>query len=192
MPDENDRQLVSLLKNDEVRAFDILFHKYSRKLYRFSFSLLKNEEDSKEIVQEAFLKIWNKRHEIDSGKSFKSFLFTISYHLIIDQLRFRLKDQEYRKFLQDYFQTNNFKIENNIDYETLKEKVGQIIEELPKKRKEIYKLSRETGLSHSDIAKKLGISVKTVENQITLSLRYLKSRLGKHILPVLLFVSLFS
>lgn len=192
MPDEDDKQLVSLLKKTEVKAFDILFHKYSQRLYHFSFSLLKNEEDAKEIVQETFLRIWNRRLEVDSGKSFKSYLFTISYHLIIDQLRLRLKDQEYRNFLQDYFKISNFSVDSKIDYEELTQKIDQVIEELPEKRKRIYKLSREEGMSNNEIAEKLGISTKTVENQITLSLRYLKLRLGKHMLPVILFLSLFS
>nr|WP_319999522.1 RNA polymerase sigma-70 factor [uncultured Draconibacterium sp.] len=191
MPGEDDKQLVSMLKKAEVKAFDILFHKYSQKLYHFSFSLLKNEEDAKEIVQETFLRIWSKRFEIDLGKSFKSYLFTISYHLIIDRLRLRLKDQEYRNFLRDYFKISDFGTSSKIDYEELTQMIDQVIEELPKKRKRIYKLSRKGGMSNNEIAEELGISVKTVENQITLSLRYLKLRLGQHLLAVILFLSLF-
>ena len=192
LPNEDDKLLVSRLRNNEIRAFDALFQKYSDRLYRFSFSLLKNDEDSKEIVQEVFFRIWNKREELDSSKSFKSYLFTISYRLIIDQLRLRLKDQEYRKFLQEYFNTNSIEIESNLDYESLNKKIEIIIEELPEKRKLIYKLSRQKGYSHKEIAQQLGLSVKTVENQINLSLKYFKTRLGKDILPALLFLSIFS
>ena len=164
----------------------------SLKIYRFSFSLLKNEEDSKEIVQEVFFRIWEKRDKIDSSKSFKSFLFTISYNLIVDQLRLRLKDKEYRGFLIKYFDSVNFNLSHEIDYDTLNKKISNIIMELPNKRKRIYKLSRENGLSHKEIAKELGISVKTVENQINLSLKHLKTRLGKDIFPVLFFLFLFA
>ncbi len=189
---KDEKLLVSQLRNNEVKSFDILFEKYSAKLYRFSFSLLKNHEDSKEIVQEAFYRVWEKRHEIDSSKSFRSFLFTISYHLIIDQLRLKLKDQEYRKFLKEYFKTEEVKFDTVTDYETLNRQIATIVEELPAKRKQIFTLSREKGLTHKEIAGQLNISVKTVENQINLALKLIKSRLGNDIFSVLLFLSLFS
>jgi RNA polymerase sigma-70 factor (family 1) len=189
----NEKILVRQLKNNETEAFDALFYKYSDKLFLFSFSLLKNKEDAKEIVQEVFYKIWESRCQIDTSKSFKSFLFTISYHLIIDMLRLRLKDQEYRKFLNEYFTgTAGYNQENKMDYRTLEQQVNMAVEELPQKRKEIYHLSREKGLSHKEIAGILGISTKTVENQINLSLKHIKTRLGKEIFPILLFLSLFG
>ncbi|MEN8117116.1 MAG: RNA polymerase sigma-70 factor [Bacteroidota bacterium] len=192
LQNEDDKHLVVQLQNNEVKAFDTLFHKYSDKLYRFSFSLLKNDEDSKEIVQEAFLRIWKKRENIDTSKSFKSFLFSISYHLVVDQLRLRLKDREYREFLIKFFEVEKYSLKNELDYEEIVVQIRKAVEELPSKRKQIYTLSREVGLSHKEISERLGISVKTVENQITLALKHLKSSLGKDIFPVILFLSLFA
>jgi RNA polymerase sigma-70 factor (ECF subfamily) len=191
LTDKDEKVLVSKLRNNDVKSFDLLFEKYGDKLYRFSFSLLKNHEDSKEIVQETFYRVWEKRHEIDSSKSFRSFLFTISYHLIIDQLRLKLKDQEYRRFLKEFFKTAEVKVDSETDYETLNRQISSIIEELPAKRKQIFTLSRKQGLSHKEIAEQLNISAKTVENQINLALKLIKSRLGDDIFPVLLFLSLF-
>ncbi len=192
VPEINEKTLVAKLKNNEAEAFDVLFHKYSNKLFRFAFSLLKNEEDACEIVQETFFKIWEKRNNIDSSKSFKSFLFSVSYHLIIDQLREKLKEQKFRNSLEKYFSTRaNFQ-ENRIDYDTLQTEINKAVDELPEKRKQIYKLSREQGFSHKEIAGQLGVKPKTVENQINLALKHIKTRLGKDILPVLLFLSLFG
>ncbi len=189
---DSDKELISKLQANEFQAFDILFHKYSERLYHFAFSFLKNDEDSKEIVQEVFYRIWKKREDLDSGKSFKSFLFKISYNLIVDQLRLKLKDNEYRKFLMEYFDANSStQIEPGSDYDVLKKQIDTAINELPDKRKRIFKLSRENGWSHKEIAEELGISVKTVENQITLSIKHIKENLGKSAFPVLLFLSLF-
>jgi RNA polymerase sigma-70 factor (ECF subfamily) len=188
----NDKHLILQIQNNELEAFDVLFGKYRDKLYRFAFSLLKNSEDSKEIVQEAFLRIWKKRNEIDSSKSFKSFLFSISYNLIVDQLRLRLKDQEYRKYLETYFENKKIELSNNLDYDKIVEQIRLAVDALPTKRKQIYTLSREVGLSHKEIAERMGITVKTVENQITLALKHLRTRLGKDIIPILLFLSLFN
>lgn len=192
IPEINDHTLVIQLKNNQVEAFDTLFRRYCDKLFRFSFSLLKDVEVSREIVQETFVRIWEVRYQIETGKSFKSFLFSISYHLIIDELRLRLKDQQYRDFIIKHFEEQSEKQVNNIDYQTIEKKINTAVDELPSKRKEIYNLSRNNGLSHKEIAEKLNISTKTVENQINLSLKHIKLRLGKEIVPILLFLSLFE
>jgi RNA polymerase sigma-70 factor (family 1) len=192
IPDKNEKILVAKLRNSDVEAFDFLYHQYNNKLFRFSFSLLKNEEDACEIVQETFFRIWEKRNKIDSSKSFKSFLFSVSYHLIIDQLRERLKDQEFRKSLEKYFNKQASLQENQMDYNTLETEINKAVDELPEKRKKIYRLSREKGLSYKNIAEQMGVKPKTVENQINLAIKHIKTRLGKDFLAVLLFLSLFG
>ncbi|MCA1759365.1 MAG: sigma-70 family RNA polymerase sigma factor, partial [Bacteroidales bacterium] len=125
IPDKNEKILVAKLRNNDVEAFDFLYHQYSDKLFRFSFSMLKNEEDACEIVQETFFRIWEKRNKIDSSKSFKSFLFSVSYHLIIDQLRERLKDQEFRNSLEKYFNKQVNLQENRLDCNTLETEINK-------------------------------------------------------------------
>ena len=107
-------------------------------------------------------------------------------------MRKRLKDLEYREFLQDYFETNSISISDNVDLETITKQIDLAVEELPEKRKRSYKLSREKGYSYKEIADELDLSVKTVENQINLSLKHFKIRLGKDILQILLLISVFS
>ena len=102
-----------------------------------------------------------------------------------------MKDAEYRKFLVQFFESESFGLDVSIDYETIREKVNQAIDELPAKRKQIFILSREAGLSNKEIAEKLNISVKTVENQIGLSISHIRKRLGKGIIATLLFISIF-
>ena len=192
MPSELEIKLLNRLRNDDVKAFDSLFQIYSKRLYRFAFSLLKNREDSEGIVQEVFLRVWRKRADIDSTRSFKSFLFTISYNLIMDELRLRLKQKEYLNSLEKFFDLEEIDSGHDADYNLMKSQIDSLVDELPEKRKHIYLLSREKGLSHKEIAEKLNISVKTVENQINLALRFLKNRLGKELISALLFVSLFG
>ena len=185
-------KLISRLRNSDVKAFDQLFRNYSRNLYRFAFSLLKNKDDAEGIVQEVFLRVWNKRADIDSNRSFKSWLFTISYNLIIDELRLRLKEKEYLNHLEKFFNTQDIITENEADYNLLKTQIDEVMEKLPDKRKVIYRLSRVEGLSNKEIAEKLNLSVKTVENQINLALKFLKFSLGKDLLAATLFISLFG
>ncbi len=190
--EKNDKNLVLQLQKNHVEAFDELFHKYRDKLFCFSFSLLKNREDAQEIVQEVFFRIWMRRAQIDSSKSFKSFLFTISYHLIIDQLRSRMRDKEYREHLEQFFETTNMEFNHEADFEKLQDDISRAVQELPDKRKNIYILSRQEGLSYKEIACQLDITEKTVENQINLALKHIKFRLGKEVLPVMLFLWLLG
>lgn len=192
LTEETEKMLLALLRNGDTGAFDQLFRKYSPKLFRFALSLLKSDDDAREIVQETFFRIWNRRQEIAPDKSFKSFVFTISYNLMIDQLRLRLKDQEYRRFLSENFEIGQERLSVTIDYDTLCSQIEQAVEELPDRRKAIFTLSRNAGMSHREIAEKMGVSVKTVENQINLSLKHIRMRLGKDFLPALLLLSLLS
>jgi RNA polymerase sigma-70 factor (ECF subfamily) len=107
-------------------------------------------------------------------------------------LRLRLKDQEYRKFLEAYFESQKLELTSNYDYDKIVEQIRHAVDELPSKRKQIYTLSRHLGLSHKEIAERMGITVKTVENQITLALKHLKKSLGKDVIPILLFLCLFG
>jgi RNA polymerase sigma-70 factor (ECF subfamily) len=148
-------------------------------------------EDAEEVVQEVFYKVWNVRKEISLRKSFRSFLFTIAYNVIIDQLRKRVKDQKYEKFLIYQSQRNFLKIEADLEYEDLKKQVEKAIYELPEKRKQIFQMSREEGLSHKEIADRTHIKIKTVENHINLALKHIRKRVGANDISIGLFLFLF-
>lgn len=153
--------------------------------------LLKNKEDARDIVQETFLRVWQKREELSEDKSFKSFLFTITYNIIIDQLRKKLNDKKYLEFLERNYKFEGNSVENIADFNILDKQIQGIIDELPHRRKEIFNLSRRKNLSHKEIAENLNITVKTVETQLNLAVRYLKSRLSEGSLPAILFLALF-
>ena len=186
-----DKLLVAEFLKGRVKAFDQLYENYSGRLYRFAFMLLKNKDDARDIVQETFLKIWQKRDELSEEKSFKSFLFTVSYNIIIDQLRKKLNDKKYLEFLEKNFNFDDNSIRNMADFNILDHQIRDIVEELPNRRKEIFQLSRTKGRSNQEIAEELNISVKTVETQLNLAVKFLKSRLSDCTLPSILFLSLF-
>jgi RNA polymerase sigma-70 factor (family 1) len=187
----DDNVLVSDFLKGKVKAFDLLHEKYSDRLYGFAFKLLKNKEDALDSVQEAFLRIWQRRRELDADKSFKAFVFTISYNIIMDQLRKRLSDNNYLEFLKKHFQSEKVISENEADFNILEKQIQSFIGKLPLRRKEIYRLSREKGLSNKEIAESLKISVKTVETQINLAVKFLKSRIEDGSIPAILFFAFF-
>jgi RNA polymerase sigma-70 factor, ECF subfamily len=175
-----------------MMAFDSIYSLYSKRLYHFVFRFLKQETDTEEIVQEVFIKIWEARSKIDVYTSFESFIFTIAYNTTISLLRKRVTEKKYFDYLMSVqINENEPDLVDEISYNELNESYHQLLNKLTPRQKEIFLLSREDGLSHGEIAKKLNISENTVKNHMVSALSYLKSNLNNSMLSGLLFAYLF-
>ena len=173
-------------------AFDAIYEKYSKRLYGFVIRYVKQEADAEEIVQEVFIKIWENRSKIDVYSSFESFLFTISYNSAISLLRKRVSEKKYLEYLKSLQEDENIRESTDeIQFKELNENIDFLLGKLTPRQKEIFKLSREEGLTHEEIAKKLGISVNTVKNHMVSSLHFLKSNIDEEVMVNLLFICLF-
>ena len=184
---KDDKEYVKCLRKDDFAAFDALFRKYSVSLYAFALSITRDSFAAEEVTQLVFLKVWEKREQIKEHLSFKSFLFSVAYHETISWHR-KEKSEKMRigEFVRiSGFQTNE--TEQVVEFRNIEGLANQLIQEMPEKRKEVFKLSREQGFSNKEIADKLGISIKTVENQMTSALKYLREKLGKYDILGLLF-----
>jgi RNA polymerase sigma-70 factor (ECF subfamily) len=165
------------LKQDDEQAFDALFGHYSALVYRFAYGYLKARTDAEEIVQECFLKIWERRQQLRDDMPLKAYLFTTAHNAILNLLRRR---QQHLRF-QAY--TSSFEpgqVENEADYTALETLYQAALEQLPPKRREIFMLSRQQGLSYPEIAAQLNLSVKTVEAQMTQALKFLRGYFQAH------------
>ncbi len=189
--DYTDSELVSLLRIGSSVAFRVLLDRYSSKLYRFSLSYLKSRCDAEEIVQEVFLKIWKIREELSPDKSFDSFLFTIAKNGILNTIRKEKSQKAYLNYSVLYPEKNVL-IDEELNFHELERAYQQAVNQLSPKRREIFKLSREKFLSNAEIADHLGISVKTVENQMTSALTGIRHALRLQGFSLLLFFELFK
>jgi RNA polymerase sigma-70 factor (family 1) len=187
----SEEKIIHRLRKGESSAFDEVYYQYSRNVYRFAYSFLKIRQDAEEVMQEVFLRVWRNRSTLNEYYSLKAYLFSISYNVIIDEFRKRLKDSKYKEFLVNRAELSNLDTENSVAFSELNERYTSAVEHLPEKRKKIYKLHREDGLSYKEIADKLNISPRTVENQISQALKYLRSKLGPETLSVILFYFMF-
>jgi len=186
-----DQQLVKSLRKGDVFAYNELFHKYSQKVFNFSIKHLENEEDVKDLVQEIFMKIWDKRNEINEKKSFNGFLFTITLNSIRDYFRKKVKN---RKLIDKWLEETEPYSDStvlSIDYRSLEKVVGTLVEKLPHKRQMVFRLSRNEGLSNDEIAEQMNIQKKTVENHLNLALNYLREKLQEHSFLAIIFFVLF-
>jgi len=181
--------LVHNLSKGNILAFNSLYKEYSGRLYRFAYGYLKSDTEAEELVQEVFTTIWEKRGDLKEELSFKSFLFTIAFNLIRKHFRTRA-------YLAEYFRTeggddSDINTSQEVTYESLYHYVNELVNKLPERRREIFIKSRFEGLSIKEISETLKISHKTVENQLTDALKYLRTNLDKESIPVILFFMLF-
>lgn len=187
----NLNKIIVELSKDNDSSLKELFNYYYPRLFNFSKSFLKIEEGIDDIIQEVFVKIWQNRKKINSQTTFNSYIFTITRNLLLNELRSRLNNEKARAEIRNLSLAQEYSMNEEIEYRDIKEKVDQLIETLPERQKEIFILSRTEGLSHKEIAEKLGINTKTVEYHITLAVKYLKENLKSMGVISLLYFYLF-
>jgi RNA polymerase sigma-70 factor (family 1) len=187
--DQEEIVFVRELSCGNIPAFNSLFKKYSSRLYRFAYGYFKSEDESEELVQEVFTIIWEKRNELKEALSFKSYLFTISFNII--RKHFRKKAYQAGYLNSGFFVESDMHTSENIIYDSAYQYINELIDKLPRRRKEIFIKSRFEGMKINEIADELNISHKTIENQLTETLKYLRKNLKKEDIILVLFFSLF-
>ncbi len=182
-------ELVKALSQGEIKAFNDLFKIYGNRIFRFALGYLKSESDAEELVQDVFLKIWEKRRDLNENLSFKSYIFTISFNII--RKHFVRKALSAKYFEHQIIDDLNFDTIQNIDYQSTKKLIDTLIDQLPPRRKEVFIKSRLEGFTVKEIADELGTSPKTVENQLGDSLKFIREHLIKEDLAGIVFLILF-
>ncbi len=168
--------LQALQKGNED-AFEVLFNTYSKRLYYVAFQYLNDRDETLEIVQDVFLKVWLNREKLNPELPFIPYIIRIAKNLIINKAKKKLVENAYIGFLEYNSKLTSFPTEENVLFNEVSEIVNKLIDKFPPKRKEIFILSRNSGLSIREIAQKLQISESTVENHINKALNTLKSKL---------------
>ena len=186
-----DIELVEKLQKGDVDAFDLVYEKYAGKIYGFTLKYLKSTDETEELVQSVFLKDLENYKMLKKESSFKSYLFTIAYNEICNTFRSRSHLQKFiGEQLNDSSQTSN-ETEELIDYNSIRERVDQIVSKLPERQKTIFLKSREEGKSNKEIAIELGLSSGTVDNYVSESLKFIRSNLHENNFSALFLFSLF-
>lgn len=166
------------LKRGNSDSFEYLYNLWSGKLYNFVMRVSKGERYlAEEIVQSAFIKIWENRESLDAGKSFSTYLFTIAKNLLINIYQRRTQEFLYREKIKKNDSTDNT-TDKDIDYHLLDEYINSQIEQLPPARKEIFILSRRHFLTNKEIAEKLHLSENTIESQLRKATLFLRERIN--------------
>lgn len=174
---ESDRELILAIQHDSEWAMAELYHCYWPPLFRFACKFMKTEDDAKDIVQEVFITLWDKRKSINLNGSIYPYLYRMTLNRIIDNERKLKNADEYSAYL-----SARHKEGINNTYETVLERelramFKKNMQDIPKKARQVFELSREQDLSHQEISNILGISKNTIKSQIRDTLKVLRKRL---------------
>lgn len=183
---------ITSLKKGDKKAFEEIYTEFFGVHYHLCLQYLHNEKAAEEIVQDTFLKLWEIRTTLNDQINIRSFLYTITKNNCLNYLRnqkISMKHIENIKYMEMQFNYEALeKLGNYIQFEELKSKIEEAINQLPDELTETFRLSRFEEFSYKEIAEKQNISVKTVEARISKALRILRVEL-KDFLPLICLIS---
>ena len=191
----NDSVLLEKLKGGDIACFELLYNKYSGKLYNYILSLSKGDFYlAEEVVQNVFVKIWEIRQHINTEGSFNSFVYTVGRNMFLNMVKSRLQEHLYQDYVIDHENGLENTVEKEIEYKMLEEQINRLIEQLPPARRNIYILSRVKNLPNKEIAALLDISENTVESQLNKATKFMRINLTPYcnILVLGIFLALKS
>ena len=177
---ERNNDLLNQLANDNASAFETLYHAYWKRLIQFVYKKTKNDELAKEIVQDLFVDIWERRHSLEITH-LENYLFSSAKYKIIAHYKEKILDSI------DDIEIEDFSTAYQIWVNDLQAQLNEAIEQLPDKTKTIFILNRIEGKSAKEISVLLNFPERTVEYHITQALRVLRSKLQEYYLLYIFF-----
>lgn len=176
--DLNDFDLMALIKKDDHEAYQEIYLRYTGILYTHAYAKLQDREEAKDVVQDVLSYLWSKRTTIEFQLNISGYLYTSLRNKILNIIAHKKIASTYVDSLQSFLDKGKEDTDHLTRTNQLKVIVETEIANMPAKVREIFDLSRNKHLSHREIALKLGISEKTVKNQVNTALKILRNKLG--------------
>lgn len=178
LPDE--MEILQQLIEGDAESFRKIYVFYQSKIFLFAFRLTKSRLEAEEVVQEVFVRLWEKRDKIKVDKNFSAYILTITKNLILDGLKKAAHDKTVQQKIYDNMQALQTIFVDQLIEKELTRLHQQAVDRLSPQKKIVFLLSREEELSYEEIAEKLGISKNTVRNQMSDALKSIREYLTNH------------
>ncbi len=174
----SDPELVNLLKASDHAAYLEIYDRYKTALQQHAWKKLGRAEDVQDLIQDLFTELWVKREVLTLTTGLANYLFTAIRNRSLNLIYKRRKEAPYLDSLQEFIREGNYLIDLQIREKEFQELIQKEVDSLPPRMKEVFKLCREEGLSHKQIAERLGTSEHTIAKQMTNVLKILRKNLG--------------
>lgn len=174
----SDASMVTLLREGNEEAFSLLYRKYASKMYHVCRKMGLGHEDAEGVVQDVFITVWRTRTSLDDSLSFNAYLISIVRSMVIKYFKKRLRSSAYQQYITCTSSGLSNDTEDYIIFTELDEWSSRMIERLPASQKQVFMMKNKENLSTEEIARKLNISKRTVENQVYRATKWLKEKLA--------------
>lgn len=174
----SDKELVLLLKEGDHAAFTEIYDRFKAVLYAHIYNKLRSRDDAKDILQELFTQLWNRRKEVEVKVSLSAYLYGAVRNRVLKHIGKKRLNSKYFDSILDFSEEAEGETDYLIRERQLTVLIEKEIDSLPEKMREIFILSRKFNLSHKEIADRLGLAESTVTKQVKNALKVLRIRLG--------------
>ncbi len=172
-----DQELLWRLVNDDRKAFSVIYDRYKEVLYRHAYRMLRDEEEVKDILQELFANLWNRRFDLPHTDNLSSYLYKAVRNRVLDRIAHRKVEERYLSSLADFLEAGVCMTDELVREKELAQLIEKEVSKLPPRMREVFELSRRDNLSYKEIAEVLQISDKTVKKQVSNALTFLKGKI---------------
>ncbi|WP_158798360.1 RNA polymerase sigma factor [Pedobacter sp. L105] len=167
-------ELLGLLKLGDKRVFDHFYKSYSLPIYRKLLKMTKVDILAEELMQDVFVRLWDKRHLIESGQPFKSYLYTIAQNIVYDFYRKAAREERLQSEVKAFSTELYHHTEEKIFFKETREILDKAINQLPAQQKLVFTLCKMEGKSYEEVSKTLGISTSTINGHIVKATKNIK------------------
>lgn len=175
----SDTILTRRLKENDKAAFELIFNQFSKKLYCFTLGYVHSQAETEEIIQNVFVSLWENRDMLNEAFPLQNYLYKVTINHIYNYFKHRSVRRNYLENMILEGSDEDQYAEQSILANDLGEIVNKFIGNLPLRQQIIYRLSRMDGLCYAEIAQRMGLSVRAVENHIYRTLKYIREKLNE-------------
>jgi RNA polymerase sigma-70 factor (ECF subfamily) len=186
----NEKELITLLKQGSQRAFDSLYQMYSKRLYAYCYQYTKSREETEEIVQDVFLKLWLNKSSVRQEDTIKNLLFTIARNQLINAYKSNLNSYVFEDYV-DYCNTQELSVNDTghkVEYDDFRKALRKAMTHLSETQQKVFEYCKLRQLSNKETARRLSLQEQTVKNQLSIALKILREELSKIITLIFLLI----
>lgn len=192
MAEVNEEDLIrniAALKGGDRDAFTHIYHSFGPKLYGFARKLVFDEEEAAEIVQEVFVKLWERKHFLDPQQHFDGYLYRMARNIVYNKARHQVHACAYKRYRASQESQTENETEHRMDYQDLNQALEETYAAFPPVRRQVFRMSRIEGMSNGEIAQALQTSNSNIENHLNKALRDIRIKLKSFKIIYLLLLS---
>ena len=185
-------QVTATLEQTDEKAFEDVFKTHFKALHSYAYTILKDDVLAEEMVQNVFFKLWEKKEQLEIQSSLKAYLYKAVYHESLNYLKHQKVKSVHQAYAMHLTPHTGNHAEKKLLQGELEKKLQMAINELPEQCRTIFQLSRFEELKYREIADTLGLSIKTVENQMGKALKILRLKLVEFLPTIIAFINVIN